>query len=184
MRCRIPGGKWELPPRARRIHHAQSLPHQFRGTTSACAENTTAFLKKTRYLWNYLRVRGEYVIITVTGWKNQELPPRARRIQLCAPWFQQPEGTTSACAENTRPYPTIAAADWNYLRVRGEYQTPSSCGTTAWELPPRARRILTVPLQCGVVAGTTSACAENTEQRIFRTNRCRNYLRVRGEYPK
>ena len=30
------------------------------GTTSACAENTVPVLKKTRYLWNYLRVRGEY----------------------------------------------------------------------------------------------------------------------------
>ena len=50
------------------------------------------------------------------------------------------------------------------------------------ELPPRARRI---PLICSVVSfllGTTSACAENTNQRSYRTTDIGNYLRVRGEY--
>ena len=50
----------ELPPRARRIpvfpnHLASSL-----GTTSACAENTTANTIKPTQRRNYLRVRGEY----------------------------------------------------------------------------------------------------------------------------
>ena len=51
-----------------------------------------------------------------------------------------------------------------------------------WELPPRARRIhcnhnviLTFP-------GTTSACAENTTLGFGDLGKCRNYLRVRGEY--
>ena len=52
------------------------------------------------------------------------------------------------------------------------------------ELPPRARRILSV--STGVVShpGTTSACAENT--RLLMVNRAKNwnYLRVRGEYSK
>ena len=33
------------------------------------------------------------------------------------------------------------------------------------------------------VVGTTSACAENTTLITARMALCRNYLRVRGEYP-
>ena len=72
----------------------------------------------------------------------------------------------------------------NYLRVRGEYDLPVLLLTFLPELPPRARRILHSLWGDQDIVGTTSACAENT-RRIFR--RClapRNYLRVRGEYPK
>ena len=52
------------------------------------------------------------------------------------------------------------------------------------ELPPRARRI---PEDFKVLLrapGTTSACAENTVSAIAPSMLFRNYLRVRGEYPK
>ena len=52
--------RWELPPRTRRIHHAQALPKPNGGTTSAHAENTP---RGTQLKWigrNYLRARGEY----------------------------------------------------------------------------------------------------------------------------
>ena len=35
-----PSRRWELPPRARRIHHAETVKIPIGGTTSACAENT------------------------------------------------------------------------------------------------------------------------------------------------
>ena len=50
------------------------------------------------------------------------------------------------------------------------------------ELPPRARRILHQTGRTVVRSGTTSACAENTTQRLCRLSAHRNYLRVRGEY--
>ena len=50
----------ELPPRARRILLLQSWDLPLEGTTSACAENTHSLLSLRRFLWNYLRVRGEY----------------------------------------------------------------------------------------------------------------------------
>ena len=53
-------GSGELPPRARRIRVVVcDLAHAL-GTTSACAENTQAFIFLQHLLWNYLRVRGEY----------------------------------------------------------------------------------------------------------------------------
>ena len=50
------------------------------------------------------------------------------------------------------------------------------------ELPPRARRILTVDALRTIKEGTTSACAENTSQNAPGQNAPGNYLRVRGEY--
>ena len=52
----------------------------------------------------------------------------------------------------------------NYLRVRGEYPFDWAIGRTPWELPPRARRIHIVRVNISPHLGTTSACAENTEQ--------------------
>ena len=51
----------ELPPRARRIPIIVDIFTPFLGTTSACAENTTAKNSTFRTRRNYLRVRGEYV---------------------------------------------------------------------------------------------------------------------------
>ena len=91
-------------------------------------------------------------------------------------------GTTSACAENTRApglYPHQAR---NYLRVRGEYGHHQGRGLPAWELPPRARRILDSLIHKVHNLGTTSACAENTICPVPPLNTRGNYLRVRGEY--
>ena len=51
----------ELPPRARRIPRVISWAVEDGGTTSACAENTVQILLLSQIIWNYLRVRGEYV---------------------------------------------------------------------------------------------------------------------------
>ena len=91
-----------------------------------------------------------------------ELPPRARRIP-------------NTIAHNQR-HPR------NYLRVRGEYPSPCPPSICGAELPPRARRIPSRLHMAAWHAGTTSACAENTDC-LRRTHRPkRNYLRVRGEY--
>ena len=72
----------ELPPRARRIQIIIRKQGDYRGTTSACAENTR--LRRRRLLeWlNYLRVRGEYIENDVDYYQRAELPPRARRIHI------------------------------------------------------------------------------------------------------
>ena len=91
----------ELPPRARRIPNKA--------------------LTNLGLPVNYLRVRGEYILSFSSRIVELELPPRARRIPhnlMKAPIAQ---GTTSACAENTRLRPCIRGLQWNYLRVRGEY---------------------------------------------------------------
>ena len=50
------------------------------------------------------------------------------------------------------------------------------------ELPPRARRIRELRKTELSKLGTTSACAENTNQKLWFTAQTGNYLRVRGEY--
>ena len=91
-----------------------------------------------------------------------ELPPRARRILLTSGFNLHRSGTTSACAENTNFVKWVAPVQRNYLRVRGEYHTPSVPHQSPWELPPRARRILVRGFFQLGGEGTTSACAENT----------------------
>ena len=155
-------GRLELPPRARRIPRISPLGRCSMGTTSACAENTPMCHPKDLPAGNYLRVRGEYKTFTKKLSKNMELPPRARRIQPTDCVCGHMGGTTSACAENTMGGSPGFAARGNYLRVRGEYPLSSPRLQPLWELPPRARRILSGFFVALVDIGTTSACAENT----------------------
>ena len=152
------------------------------GTTSACAENTACCRQWRRPLRNYLRMRGEYALITCCAETASELPPRTRRIQHRRYLHRDRYGTTSACAENTPAAQLIGIAAGNYLRARGEYGSHRVGRRTKTELPPRARRIHLFLVHQATVRGTTSACAENTGGRLHRECRVRNYLRVCGEY--
>ena len=135
----------ELPPRARRIPCVRAVRNATLRTTSACAENTSPTRPRRFAHRNYLRVRGEYINHDPYYTLFPELPPRARRILDNTLLEATQNGTTSACAENTRQAEPRAAHHRNYLRVRGEYQC-NLCKN-------RDRR------------GTTSACAENTPSR-------------------
>mgnify|MGYP000886085417 CR=1 FL=1 len=152
----------ELPPRARRIRAINRNLAGKIGTTSACAENTVAYVMLVSLLWNYLRVRGEYCTPKSLIGSCGELPPRARRIRLAFQTVLAIRGTTSACAENT--YLSLPTHQWpgNYLRVRGEYGRKKIMVTATMELPPRARRIQAAYRLAASIRGTTSACAENT----------------------
>ena len=127
-------------------------------------------------------MRGEY-----TGWRgdtldSKELPPRARRILIGSPGHALIEGTTSACAENTRISELRCFSVTNYLRVRGEYTSTTTSKMSLMELPPRARRIPGHGCCIAHNQGTTSACAENTIEDDAGVAHAGNYLRVRGEY--
>ena len=133
-------------------------------------------------IWNYLRVRGEYISWISLSKYSMELPPRARRIHIGASTAPSKPGTTSACAENTKRIASSGLSRRNYLRVRGEYKMPTGRPPRSLELPPRARRIRLRWLGLIRYRGTTSACAENTHVQQERGWQIRNYLRVRGEY--
>ena len=154
----------ELPPRARRIR-------------ARARRNTPANR-------NYLRVRGEYFVTLATSTGCGELPPRARRIRSFGLPLRNLSGTTSACAENTFQHQHDAPRCGNYLRVRGEYKWASGPSLRNSELPPRARRIPHHGWCSAAHNGTTSACAENTIFHRVGRGQSRNYLRVRGEYPR
>ena len=153
------------------------------GTTSACAENTYAGGHCVEHPGNYLRVRGEYSGGELAAEAVLELPPRARRILNRRRRPAGTVGTTSACAENTRPQRKPPVGVGNYLRVRGEYRRWNSRFRRSMELPPRARRILINQAMVSIIIGTTSACAENTLKYASLVFLQWNYLRVRGEYP-
>ena len=133
--------KPELPPRARRIPNIKEQEGLAVGTTSACAENTSANAVPRNATRNYLRVRGEYTNATAGLMCYGELPPRARRIHERDGWAHVLRGTTSACAENTWRAAQRDHDAGNYLRVRGEYAMIGVATALVEELPPRARRI-------------------------------------------
>ena len=160
----VPRATWELPPRARRIHTAAVGVATLGGTTSACAENTFDGECEGGFDGNYLRVRGEYCAWRFGVGGPWELPPRARRIPSFKSCRSTLGGTTSACAENTVLGGLVSAGLGNYLRVRGEYALLRSSDRVYSELPPRARRIQSTDSTRTVAPGTTSACAENTNQ--------------------
>ena len=91
----------ELPPHARRIPRRKQRWFLYRGTTSACAENTRTRLGVPSAERNYLRMRGEYAHNPRNRVPCGELPPHARRIQRPVVDPVLAGGTTSACAENT-----------------------------------------------------------------------------------
>ena len=173
---------WELPPRARRIQVLVSCSDTPRGTTSACAENTFSRAVQHGATRNYLRVRGEYALLRSSDRVYSELPPRARRIPGATLRDFQKHGTTSACAENTLRRSSRHSLTRNYLRVRGEYAGENIKNRFNEELPPRARRILSIRPINQQDNGTTSACAENTTPAPQIIHVWWNYLRVRGEY--
>ena len=127
-------------------------------------------------------MRGEYPCFGDFWGNGLELPPRARRILFRALATGATFGTTSACAENTSTCGMTFFPTRNYLRVRGEYAGLIWTSSEPAELPPRARRILTSKFHYANIAGTTSACAENTFVELVLDGTIRNYLRVRGEY--
>ena len=129
-------------------------------------------------------MRGEYRAVYQIRHNKSELPPRARRIRYAAQNSSNPEGTTSAHAENTISHSAKLCVVRNYLRARGEYAMARSLLTTGAELPPRTRRIHFLYLTHYRVFGTTSAHAENTLFVPDTLSSFRNYLRARGEYAK
>ena len=174
----------ELPPRTRRIPARQLPARGERGTSSAYAENTISeHLHGTR-LWNYLCVRGEYVLSQAVEQVILELPLRTRRIHTSTIDVPACCGTTSAYAENTIWALASTRTDRNYLRVRGEYFVRVKIRMKTWELPPRTRRIPADTASKPADAGTTSAYAENTLYSLVCVKFWWNYLRVRGEYKR
>ena len=127
-------------------------------------------------------MRGEYLSYVDIPYPLMELPPHARRILFRCGVSRRATGTTSACAENTPFRPPGRRGEWNYLRMRGEYLFRHCGGVANKELPPHARRILEYDPVRQQGKGTTSACAENTDQGSPVLETRGNYLRMRGEY--
>ena len=59
------------------------------------------------------------------------------------------DGTTSACAENTKTPDISAGRHRNYLRTRGEYDATDPREVIPEELPPRTRRIHSIGVEIG-----------------------------------
>ena len=132
--------KSELPPHARRRARAGYRMTSRSGITSACAEKRHKAITVSGRRWNYLRMRGEEKWADAARVCHTELPPHARRRVLRHRQNLTSPGITSACAEKSVSINAQRHNARNYLRMRGEERPAPQSITTAWELPPHARR--------------------------------------------
>ena len=151
------------------------------GITSACAEKSIPTLPPISLHRNYLRMRGEELLLDPDGETTEELPPHARRRAFphCRPLAYT--GITSACAEKSFcSIPTVRQPR-NYLRMRGEERGRKNHYRASLELPPHARRRDGFLSSVLMAKGITSACAEKSGHRCQWWRPDWNYLRMRGE---
>ena len=101
---KIPIHHVELPPHARRRAVVKPATAKAQGITSACAEKSVAEAKLAELTRNYLRMRGEEVMLFSPIDRLSELPPHARRRGRAMRAKTIPQGITSACAEKRCVY--------------------------------------------------------------------------------
>ena len=99
------------------------------------------------------------------GGRVPEIPPRARRREVCSPHGAGDDGNTSACEEKRTAINHPIPPYWKYLRVRGEELPGRRRWSLAGEIPPRARRRVWREQHEQSTAGNTSACAEKSSFR-------------------
>ena len=110
-----------------------------------------------------------------------EIPPRARRRAGGGGDVVGDHGNTSACAEKSAAGVVAGVIARKYLRVRGEELHVADAHDRRREIPPRARRRVTIQDTLTKYLGNTSACAEKSSMTAPPWNSTRKYLRVRGE---
>ena len=178
---RVPGGRKELPPHARRREHSTAPPVVDNGITSACAEKRLCQTQDQVGSRNYLRMRGEEAESVAYIVSARELPPHARRRGGTNRTRGCIKGITSACAEKRRSLENAVIIFGNYLRMRGEETHSSAERKESAELPPHARRRVAPVTSLTAPPGITSACAEKSAPWSHCLRLRGNYLRMRGE---
>ena len=171
----------ELPPHARRRAMTIYTTRDEAGITSACAEKSIPTLPPISLHRNYLRMRGEELLLDPDGETTEELPPHARRRGAVYAALTASHGITSACAEKRNVFHHVTADFGNYLRMRGEEGGEVGSRAVTEELPPHARRREGQEKPLPGFTGITSACAEKRWLPFFGAYGKRNYLRMRGE---
>ena len=173
---------WELPSPTRGIRFAASTLPKIRGITPAYAGNTCFLRIRGAGVWNYPRLRGEYVFDPLVSVVSPELPPLARGIPSDSRAFHLEHGITPACARNASVQVPRFLSHRKYPRLRGEYVASPRLVNSAWELPPHARGIpVSIPVYFPI-GGITPACAGNTLRLAIAGRSAQNYPRLRGKY--
>ena len=111
---------------------------------------------------DHLRVCGADVRQRAFDHLGQGSPPRVRSRRHDRGPVSGRSGITSACAEQTPPFPVLMVAREDHLRVCGADLVVSLVGDEVVGSPPRVRSRLVPQQRIRVPAGITSACAEQT----------------------
>ena len=167
-------------PRARRRRSVQSWLDNYGRSISACAEETWRSERGTLLPRVDLRVCGgdeppEAFRAFVKG-----RSPRARRRRLRDGRGMVLPGSISACAEETRRCSCCTVTGRVDLRVRGGDEDVGRIKDATCGRSPRARRRRGSAVDHGELAGSISACAEETRHHDSADDGVKVDLRVRG----
>ena len=110
-----------LPPHTRGIRIQLCADEQWGGITPAYAGNTLKSAEPSNRIWDYPRIRGEYLRSSKYTAVSLGLPPHTRGIQVHLRFFLLPSGITPAYAGNTFAVECELHFNRDYPRIRGEY---------------------------------------------------------------
>ena len=108
-----------LPPRVRGRRFISGLRHVLQGTTPACAGQTNERSRQRTMVRDYPRVCGADLPQMQDIDPRMGLPPRVRGRRAADHGTVPEEGTTPACAGQTRTVPDGCVAITDYPRVCG-----------------------------------------------------------------
>ncbi len=177
-------GTADPPPPARRARSRVSVFGNRTRPTSACAESTRCFRRRSAAPATHLRLRGEHALITLGVGGLIDPPPPARR----APEGREERAAlprpTSACAESTGRTGRASRAPATHLRLRGEHVVAKVSAPRSADPPPPARRAQACDDPRGDERRPTSACAESTGSCCSGSTSVPTHLRLRREHAR
>ena len=168
------------PPRVRSRRAAYLVADDAAGITSACAEQTRFLGADATPTWDHLRVCGADPVRLVNPDGTPGSPPRVRSRPLLVDWLGLEGGITSACAEQTPPSSPASATSGDHLRVCGADRLGHHAETVTGGSPPRVRSRPPPAARRRHHRGITSACAEQTLNRVVQESCPWDHLRVCG----
>ena len=168
------------PPRVRSRRHVRRGTADNPGITSACAEQTITQGGSSPANGDHLRVCGADVQQIPPVFEHLGSPPRVRSRPHHPDVAVGAVGITSACAEQTYGCSPHAKPSKDHLRVCGADGMTSAFLPPQPGSPPRVRSRLQREHGHQMVAGITSACAEQTSLECSRSWSDWDHLRVCG----
>ena len=171
---------WGSPPRVRSRLQGWRRSDRGQRITSACAEQTPHWTRRSPRPRDHLRVCGADRQWNRPSQNRAGSPPRVRSRRPGRKSVSDASGITSACAEQTARSMRDHSSGRDHLRVCGADRTHGTRSSRRAGSPPRVRSRRAAGAVAGESGGITSACAEQTSIACRAMSWWTDHLRVCG----